>query len=453
MKSILRKVKKFLNRYLLNDDIFTNLMKDIGVLLSGDAVASIINFVNIAILVRVLGLELYGNFVIIQTYSLTIDKLLNFQSWQGVIKFGSEAISNNRKDLVKKYVKIGFITDISTAILGTLVAVFAVGITSQFLNLDPHIIPIAQLYSINILFNVIGTPTGILRLFNKFSVFSYQKVFVALLRLIIAIIAFILNINFIILILLTLIVEIIGHFILIYFSLKVLKVNGYGKWWKQKSWVDKEFTEFIFFSNITSGIDIPVKQLDVFIVQAVLTTELVGVYKVLKQIVSIFSKLLDPIYQAIFPPLANLCASKQYKEARKIIYKIGFIMFMVGSFVTILASLTSNFWLPMFFGEGLAAFGFALTIYLFIKVLSNTFVGLHPYFIAIGNIKLNVLVLLISNASYLLIAWNLGKEIGLLGIIVAYGAQSMIGVVLKIIILLHQNKYGGDSKFESIDYK
>lgn len=432
----MNKLKKFKFDFLFKEDnILKKLFKNVAVLLVGDAGASILGVISLALTVRILGVEEYGWLVLIQTYTQTIDKLINFQSWQAFIKYGSEALYERDNTKIKSYIKLSFMLDISTAIIGMILAYFGAEIIGNILDWNETIINLAKIYSSCIVFNISGTPIGILRLFNKFKAFSINKILVAVIKLFSICIAYYFDISFMSFVIISLFIEIIGCLTLIFIAIYTVKKQGLADWWKVKINTWKEFLKFTIFSNLTSAFDIPVKQLDVFIINSVLSTEVVGAYKILKQITIIFTKLSDPIYQAIYPQLSRFCAEKDYLNAKKIVKKIGMIMFLAGLPIVIIASLTSKWWLVFLFGEEMSKYLVALIIFLLLKATSNIFVGLHPLFIALGYIKYNVLILLVSNVLYLISAWTLGIKLGIAGIIIAYGIQFSSGVIMKLIII------------------
>ena len=97
--------------------------------------------------------------------------------------------------------------------------------------------------------------------------------------------------------------DIISHLILVIMFLTIIhKKWGIRRLLKSKIPENKgQFIKYTIWCTLGDAVDIPVLYLDVFVVSA-LKLELVTVFKVFKQIISVLSKLAAPIYQAIFNP-------------------------------------------------------------------------------------------------------------------------------------------------------
>ena len=70
---------------------WARLFRNAATALIGTSGAQAIGLVTLAILVQSLGVTQYAYFVLGQQYMTIVDALVNFQSWQAVIKFGADA--------------------------------------------------------------------------------------------------------------------------------------------------------------------------------------------------------------------------------------------------------------------------------------------------------------------------------------------------------------------------
>jgi O-antigen/teichoic acid export membrane protein len=382
--------------------------------------------------VKALGAELFGILVIIQTYVLVVDTLVKFNSWQALIKFGAEAFENKQVDEFKRLVKQASLLDVSSSISGTVIAVSFAYMIGKWLHWDIKIIPMVMLYSIVILFNLSGAPTGILRLYNKFKLLAIQKTVSSGIRLIAIFIAFLITKSLWVYIIIWVVTDIAGNIFLLILGYYILHKNEVRAWWKGPISNFKRFFTFTFWTNITSTLDLPVKQLDIFIVSAVIGLQGVAIYKILKEISKVIGQVGDPIYQAVYPEFASMIARKENIGATKFAAKIGIIIFSISIPIALIVSITSPWWLNIFFGKVFAAAWIALSVYLLLQVISTSFITIHPLFVVMGYVQKNFVILAIANASYFALAWILGLKIGLMGVVLAYGVQFSIVILLKI---------------------
>lgn len=422
------------------EESFKRLINNSGTLLVGETGASLINMITLVLLLKIIKAEEYGIIVLVQSYSLIIDQLFNFQSWQAFIKYGAEDIANKDDQSLNNLLKQGVIFDLSTAVLGTLVALLLADIVGNLLSWDQTIIHYSRLYSLSILFHFSGIPIGILRLFNKFRYFSYQKITVAMMKLIGIIIAFLLNLNFINIIWIYLITDIFGHLFLIIAANKILIKNDINKWWKPKIKFRKDFLSYTIWTNLSSTITIPSKQLDVFIVSSTLSLELVGIYKVFKQITSLLGRLVNPLYQAIYPELAVILAENNIKKAIKTSLKVSFILTLVIVPLVFIGGILSPLWLRVFFDSTFSEYWILFFIYLTYVGMDIISAPTHPLFNALGYAKQKFIIMGVGNIAYLFFAWVLGHNFGLIGIINSYGIQFIIITTLKILYIKFRTK-------------
>ncbi|MFW6015711.1 MAG: lipopolysaccharide biosynthesis protein [bacterium] len=429
-KLSLRRIYKW-----IKEESFKKLIKNTVTLLIGDTGASIINMISIMLILKIIGAEGYGIMVLIQTYALTIDKLLNFQSWQAFIKYGAMALEEKDHNGFKKLIKQGTILDISTAILGTLVAILIVGIVGSYFNWNNSMILYSKLYSVVILFHFSGVPIGILRIYNKFKYFSIQKLAVSLVKLVGIIFAYFFKLDFYAILLINLITDIIGHILLIVIAYTVLHKNGISKWWNQRVKIKNNFFYFALWTNLSSTLTIPSKQLDVFIVSSVLSVEMVGIYKGFKQIASMVGRLVNPIYQSIYPELAAIIAKNDSRSAIKIAIKTSIIISIVIIPLIAISGLSSPLWLEILFGEAFAQNWFYFFVFLVYVGLDTLTAPIHPLFNALGYVKQKFFIMGLGNIVYLFLAWVLGTKFGLIGIINAWGGQFLIITFMKIIYI------------------
>ena len=136
----------------------------------GKFVNAISGLVTLAILTRYLGPGPFGVIAVIRTVVTLVDSYANFNTWQAIIKYGTEAIAEHRSDDVKRVIKLSFLIDASTAVIGALVvAVLAFAIPGRF-GWSSHDAALCALYSITLVSKVSGTSDGIFRICDAYRV-------------------------------------------------------------------------------------------------------------------------------------------------------------------------------------------------------------------------------------------------------------------------------------------
>ena len=70
--------------------------------------------------------------VLIDAYVRIVDKLVNFQSWQFMIKYGSDALAAKNHSGFKALVKLGTIVDSVTAVIGCAISIGLAGLIARW---------------------------------------------------------------------------------------------------------------------------------------------------------------------------------------------------------------------------------------------------------------------------------------------------------------------------------
>lgn len=401
----------------------------------GDSGAAIINLIIVIILIKLIGNDGYGVLILSQTYMLIMDVLLNVQSWKGVIQYGQKALTENNKTDFYGYIKIGCILDISTAIIGGIASILLSGIVGNILGWNEQLILCSQIFSLTIFSHFAGTPTGLLRILNKFNLVAIQKIISAIIKLVSFTSLWILkgHISIINAIIIYTIADIIGNLLLIFFAIHVFRKKYHiTEMLKAKLPINyKDFIHFTLWGTLSEIVDLPITYFDVFIV-SFLSINLVAVYKVFQQIVSILNKVSTPIYQAILPQFSELTAKGEKEKGYEIVLKIrNFILLAMGT-ISLVIGFSSPFWLKLVYGNLYAIYWYVLLVFLITQTILLSYTTIHPYFISLGKTKQSAIYVLIANIIYMVIAIGTIKAGGLIALVICNFIQGVIVIGLKI---------------------
>lgn len=431
------KIKSMFTR-IKDNEFWRKLFKNSFYAVIGEGGSSVINLFIVFILIKLLGNDTYAILVLAQSYMSIIDLIINLQSWQSVIKFGEEMRVKNKIDKYLEIIKLGSVLDISTAILCGIISFFIAPIVGNIFNWSNELIICCQIFTVEIYFHFSGTPIAVLRLENKFNLVALQKILSAIFKLITLLIILCMTskLSLIFAVIIYVATDIVSHIILVVMFLVVVhKKWGIKKLLKSKLPEKKgEFIKYTIWCTLGDAVDIPVLYLDVFVVSA-LKLELVTVFKVFKQIISVLSKLATPIYQAIFPQFSSLIAKGEVKRGYDAVIKIRNAIFKYFIPLIIVVGLTSPIWLKIIFDELFVQYWYVLFIYLLVHTYALSYTTIHPYFTALGKVKEGFIICLIANLMYFVLALVLTKYLGMIAIVLSYTIQIMIVIYAKKYII------------------
>lgn len=321
-----RKVKDYLRPWT-GDDLFRRLLKNSSQLLGGSIVKSALGFGAVLLAARGLGPEKYGILVLVQAYVTIIDKLVNFQSWQALIKYGADALEEDNPTNFKRLIKFGTFLDAGSAILGTLVTIgvgYALGVWSVQ---SPQFTWLMMGYSGVVLFNLIGTPKAILRLFDRFDVAAIQQIVAGGLRLGGVVGAFIIDAPLWGYLLAWLVGEVAGFLLLLVLGWRELRIRGYqGIFGTTLQGITRTYDglwNYVWTTNLNGSVRMASRRVDTVIIGGVLGPAAVGLYEIAKKFAKILNRLSSPLYQAIYPELAKLWSGQDRKAFIRLIIRSG----------------------------------------------------------------------------------------------------------------------------------
>lgn len=429
----MKEFKKILHK-IKNDNFWKNLFKNSFWAFFGDASASAITFIISIILIKIIGSESYGILILAQSYMNIMDVIINIQSWRSTIQYGQKALVDGNEKELHSYVKLGCIMDISTAILCFIISILLPNLIGGFLHWSNEMILCSEIFAITIISHFAGTPTAILRLFNKYNLVALSKTLAAIFK-ITAIVAYYLitkNLNLVSSTIIFMLTDFIGNILLVVFAFynysKKYKISDIIKAKMPKD--AKSFISYTLWGTLSEIVDLPVQTIDVFIV-SVLGNATVAIYKIFKQIIGIISKVTGPIQQSILPQFSELSAKGNEKRGFEVVIKIHKTILKYTLPISILVGVTSYFWLGKLYDMTYANYWYILFIYLMIQTYALSYTTIHPFFITLGNMRINAIIEFTANIVYLIVSYILVRAMGLLGITIAFLIQILLNIFLK----------------------
>lgn len=410
------------------------ILKNIMMVLSGDALATGLSLICLSLLIHAIGLEQNGVLIMVQTYCLLFNDIFNFQSFNAIIKYLPYEINNGNYKKIKEYIYQAFVLDVVTAMIASLFGFFCAPLVAKFMNWDYSIVTYIRVYLITVLFNLQGTPIGILRIYEKFNLVSYINVITSMIKLISYIFCVIYKMGLGSFLIVEIVGETIKNILMLLVAYKVLKAQGLGGFYKEKFKFDKEFFKFNFYINIIVTLDLPIGHISTFIINRYLGFSDNSIYKVFQKIGGVLQKVSTPISQVIYPEFCKMVSKNKKKEAIKLCKKMGVYIFGVGFLSILIVIATNKFWLWILIPEPNKYLSL-LVLYLLVNVLIHSFLGLHSLFISLDFIKANVIIIVFCNFIYLIYFFILVNKFALAGVILSIAIQSSMVIILKIIVI------------------
>jgi O-antigen/teichoic acid export membrane protein len=305
------------------DALFTRLLRNAGLLLGGKAANAVLSLVVLAVAARALGPEGLGRLVLLQSLVQLVAELVKFQSWQGVVRFGTA-----RPDDFDRIVSFSLLLDLAAALVGTAVLVLGGGWLARRLGWPDDVAALVPFYATALLALVPGTAQGVLRLFDRFDWLAVQSASANAVRLIGALAAWGLGGG-------------LESFALVWWLAALAAgVLPFVPAWRLRRvrpvWpagiriAHPGILRFFCLTSANSIIALAPGHLAALIIGTLLGPAAAGLFRVAKQVADAAAKPADFLAQALYPEAARLAADGKGAKLRAVLLRLGMVSAVVG---------------------------------------------------------------------------------------------------------------------------
>ncbi|ATE63028.1 lipopolysaccharide biosynthesis protein [Rhizorhabdus dicambivorans] len=155
--------------------VFARMGRNLVWLLGGRGFQAVASLVYLGVAARALGPAGFGLFSLILAYGQAIANVAQLQSWQTVIRYGMIHLAKGRRDRLARLLGFTTLLDIVGALLGAAAAVLAVPLVAAWLDWNPAQQQHAAWFGVALLLSIGATPTGMLRLVDRFELIAYVQ--------------------------------------------------------------------------------------------------------------------------------------------------------------------------------------------------------------------------------------------------------------------------------------
>jgi O-antigen/teichoic acid export membrane protein len=400
------------------------IFRNAGVLISGNAISSVFELVSFSLITRALSLEDFGRYTLIIGFIFLIDRLINFQSWQALIHFGAKAKDTGDSEKLISLFSFGWIIDVATGIAGYLIVLMVSFFVPQWFGLGDYAIQYVAIAGFVILFNWTSVPTAFLRLYNKFYIQAlYQKITAGSMLIFTSILWFFDQNSILPYLVVLAISDLIGKFF--FFSMAFREIYRQKLMSLEKIKISKliKTTPHLLKFLITTNLDGIVKvfrDIDIFIINGLLGSASVALYKIARTLTKTFAQLTGPFFQVIYPELSKLFAAKKMDDFTLLMKQtsksLGLITFAAWFIFLIFGTVLLNF----IFGHEYTEASEVTKLCMAGMVVWSIALPLSPAMMALGRVENLLVIHITTTIIYLLLLIFFLKSFGLLGAGIAF---------------------------------
>jgi O-antigen/teichoic acid export membrane protein len=414
------RIAGFFDQKLLLQRLYVNT----GILLGGNVSSGALGLASLVVLTWAVSLEAIGLFAVVTAYITVIEHLAGFQSWQALIHYGTHALHQRALPRLTSLLVFGWMLDFGGSVFGCAVALLIAAIAPVAFGLDQAGTAVILTATATLLFSWTSVPTAVLRLCNKFYVQALAQNIASAVRLVGYVTLYISGTTSLFpYIAMWSFGMLLGRLILVFAA--VLEARSHGLLRRRDLDLEEMFVscpgiwKFVLSTKADAIIRV-LRELDVFVVNAVLGSMATGLYKTARELARTLTYATDPLQQAIYPELARLAASKDFSGLSRLVLQssmslglvvgVGWIAFMfVGE--SLIVAVFGTSYRPSYE----AAFWCVGAVVLWASALP-----LLPALLALGKVRTSLILHAATSAAYLVVLLALTRSQGLTGAGLAY---------------------------------
>ncbi|KMS57456.1 polysaccharide biosynthesis protein [Sphingobium cupriresistens LL01] len=170
-------------------DGFARILANTGWLLGGKGVGAVLSLAYLAIVTRTLGVADFGRFALVLSAANVIKTLVSFDSWQIVVRYGQPHVTDGNGDALNRVLRFCILIDLASAVAGGLIAAAIILLFGDLLGLDsrmggPDMGWQVWAFCMVMMITIRSSPTGILRLFDRFDSAAFAETMIPVGRMI-----------------------------------------------------------------------------------------------------------------------------------------------------------------------------------------------------------------------------------------------------------------------------
>lgn len=407
-----------------------------GMMLTGKVATGVMQLATFAIAARGLGLNDFGYFSMLLAQVSLLTGLAAFQTNQAIIRYGVPHLEAGEKGAFQALVKAGTILDFGAALVAMVFAILFAPLIGDWLDWTPQLVADAQLIAPLALTTAIATPKSLLRLFGRFDLLTHQLLVTPSVRLVGVVIAWALGAGLTGYLIVWLVAGLVGAAVAIWFgwreAYRANMLHGLNRSFKGLTRENPGIWHFTLMTNISSSLGLIPRELSTVLVGAMLGPAAAGLFKVARELGTAFGRPVDLLNQSVFPDVARLVVSREWRRLRKTIRHAGFIASGTSGLITLILLIAGGPLIRLVFGEGYQG---ALPVLLLIALattISVWTVAADAALYALGRPTAPLAIALAANLVFAtLLVWRLPID-GIHGAGVAFLASSITNVLMSL---------------------
>ncbi len=401
-------------------------------LFGGKTASGIFTAIQTVVVARMLGVSDYGLLTLVIAYISVLNMFFDLKVWETATKYIGTYLERGESDKTRSMIKLSYILDIGSGIIAFIIAILSAKLISVYVIKSPDAYVLIWIFSISLFIDTANsTSDAILRVFDRFKTIAFINSFQKFFRLIIVVGFLYADFGIKGVLYGIIIASFIGFSIRMWAVVKTLNESGFQGWlgadiglvrdqWKGIAWF---LGNTSFIATLKTGNE---KYLGVIILGYFAGKDAVAFYKIASSVASIMNKVVDPLYEAIYPELVKFTSSNAIKDFKKMIKSTTKALVLIIIPAAVVMIIFAEPIINIVFGSDYLPATNALRIMAAAVLILKLTFWINPALLSMDRPGLRTILGLISTVFYLILMLVLSPTYSYIGAALAFLGYSIL---------------------------
>lgn len=408
-------------------------------LLTGSWITVMISLIWIGLAARALGPDDYGVLALILTLGQACERILSFQSWQPLIRYGAALDDESGREDLRSLYKFGLLLDLAGSVAAWATAsLLAIAGHYLFAISWPHV-GVTLIFMIALLFNFNGTSTAVFRLTGRFEVSARLQVLVALVRLAASVGAFLMGAGLLGWVIVWAATQVLGSLLNLAVSIGLLHRRGLTRI-ARASLADMsarfpELWRFTWGANFSLTIWSSAQQFDTLVVGWLIDPAAAGMYQLSKRVGRVVQQVGSQVEAVVYPDLSRLWAAGDRAAFTRLILQTEMVLASFGGLCVLAALMFGEWAVTLAAGEKFAAAAPLLTVQILAVAMTISGAASRAGLLSMGRQPAILRTVLVATGLFYVAIVPLTWHVGAMGANIAqllFGAAWLGGLAVSL---------------------
>jgi O-antigen/teichoic acid export membrane protein len=421
-----------------------------SLLFSGKVAAGGFAALQTVVLARILGVTDYGLLQLVIAYIAMMNQFFDVRVWETAVRYIGSYWENGETENTLAMIKLSYVLDVGSGAVSFLIAIVTAKLVSTYVIHSPEAYVYIWIYALGLFVETAKlTSDAILRVFEKYKLIAVINSLENLTQLVLVTALLLTGLGIKGALYGLVISNFIAAAVRLAAVMRVLGEKKLGNWltadifliksrWKEIAWF---LGNTSFMATLKTGSD---KYLGMMILGFFAGKDAVAFYRIANSVAAILNRIVDTLYEAIFPELIKLTTVNAMEEFRSFIKESTKNLMKLIVPVTVLIIMFSGPIVRLVFGEEYAPATNTLRILAFAVLTARYTYWINPALLAMGRPGIRTAFYVVTTVVYLALMLLLVPPYSYIGAALAFLGFAVIKSALSFAVFGYYMRKDGE---------